>query len=65
MRSKAKIRREREARVEEAAVDVMYYAEQWSLNGCTFHDLKCRRRNLLAAAREYGAAMRALGNGVR
>lgn len=44
-------------RVEETAMDVLYYAEQWSTTGATFFDLKRRRESLLEAARRYGRAV--------
>lgn len=48
-------------RVEEAAMYLIYVAEQWTCTGATMHDWKVRRRNLLSAAREYGRAMDSLG----
>jgi DNA repair ATPase RecN len=47
--------------VEEAATELLYYAEHFSLQNQTMHDWKVRRRNLLEAARKYGRAMDALG----
>lgn len=48
------------ARAEQAAVDLFYYAEQWSLTGRSMHDIKCNRRELLIAARQYTRSMDAI-----
>jgi hypothetical protein len=50
-------------RVEETATELLYRAEHWTLTGMTLHDAKCRRRELLEAARRYGRAMDALARG--
>lgn len=47
-------------RVEQAATEVLYWADHHSTTSASFHDAKVRRRALLGAAREYGTAIRAL-----
>jgi hypothetical protein len=46
--------------VEEAMTELLYRAEHWTTANASMHDIKCRRRELLDAARRYGRAMDAL-----
>ena len=54
-----RIRRAME-RAEDAATDLLYNAEHWSLTGRSMYDVKVQRRSLLAAARRYGRSMDAI-----
>jgi hypothetical protein len=52
-------------RAENAAADLLYVAEHWTTTDATLYDLKCRRRDLMGAARRYGKAMDALSRPIR
>lgn len=60
VKSKAEQIRRAMVRIEEAATQLMFYAERWTLTGRSFYDLKCDRKELLAAGRRYGRAIEAL-----
>ncbi len=47
-------------RMESAATELLYQAEHWTITGMTLYDMSARRRELLAAARRYGAAVNRL-----
>lgn len=47
-------------RLERAATELMYQAEQWTLTGATLYDMSVRRRALLDAGRRYGKAAAAM-----
>lgn len=47
-------------RAEEAATELLYYVEHWTLTNRSMHDIKIHRRYLLSAARRYGRAMDAI-----
>lgn len=52
-------------RAEDAAMQLLYYAEHWATTGATFYDLKRRRTDLLEAARRYGRAMESVARKIR
>lgn len=55
------IRRRKAAEsVENTATYLIYAAEQFSNTGLSMYDLMCRRREVLASARKYAAALRRL-----
>lgn len=62
--SRAEILNKRMERVEGAATNLLYKAEHWTLTGATLWDVKCRRQELLEAARAYGKAIDALARPV-
>lgn len=47
-------------RAEQAMVEVLREAENWTLTGRSMHDVLCHRRELLGAARRYSRAMDAI-----
>jgi len=47
-------------RLEDAAMDLLYHAEQFSNTGRSMYDMKVLRRCLLESARRYGDAINAL-----
>jgi hypothetical protein len=47
-------------RMELCATELLYQAEHWTVTGMTLYDLSARRRELLAAARRYGASVNRL-----
>jgi hypothetical protein len=58
--NKAQILAKRMERVEYTAAELMFRAEQWTVTGPTLWDLQVRRRELLAAGRNYARAVNAL-----
>jgi hypothetical protein len=59
-KSKADRIRDAMSRAEEAAADLLYSAENWSLQNRTMYDVRNHRRDLLRAARRYSRAMEAI-----
>jgi hypothetical protein len=60
VKTKQEILAKRMERLEEAVATLIYKAEHWSLTGATMWDMKCRRVELMEAARRYGKAVDAL-----
>lgn len=60
IKSKAERIRDAMSRAEEAAADLLYSAENWSLQNRTMYDVRNHRRDLLRAARRYSRAMDAI-----
>lgn len=58
--TKDEIMAKRIGRIEEAVARLIYKAEHWSLTGATMWDMKCRRVELMEAARDYGKAVDAM-----
>lgn len=47
-------------RAEEAAADLLFNAERWTLTNRTMYDIRNDRRDLLRTARAYGKALESI-----